>query len=212
MFGIDADVLSLFALAAIVLLITPGPAIIYIIARSVSQGTVAGLVASVGMHVGTFVHVAAAAWGLSQLLLTSATAFNVVKYLGAAYLIYLGIRSFVRRGGDPAPGANGGPERKELFAIFRESILVNVLNPKTALIFFAFLPQFVHPGAPAGPQLALLAVTFVVLAIGMSLAYALAAGSIGRRIERPGPRRVLDRFGGTLLIAAGVLTATLRRA
>jgi len=148
--------LLLFAGAAVALLIIPGPAVLYIVTRSVAQGRVAGLTSVVGVHAGSLVHVAAAAFGLSALLASSATAFSVVKYLGAAYLVWLGIRQFRRRvdrdaaGVEPPPGYS--PAR-----IFGEGVLVNVLNPKTAIFFLAFLPQFVDPGrGPVAVQMVLL--------------------------------------------------------
>ena len=135
----DGANLGIFVAAALLLLLTPGPAVLYIVARSVEQGRRAGLVSMLGVHAGTLVHVAAAAAGLSALLAASATAFSVVKYLGAAYLVYLGARRLLDRS-VPAEGASR-PARR-LRRDFVDGIVVNVLNPKTALFFLAFLPQF----------------------------------------------------------------------
>ncbi|HEX7787633.1 MAG TPA: LysE family translocator, partial [Methylomirabilota bacterium] len=132
--------LGLFVLAALVLLLTPGPAVLYIVTRSIDQGRRAGLVSVAGVHVGTLAHILAAAVGLSALLAASATAFSVVKYLGAAYLIYIGVRRLLDRRPPAAVGA-GAPRR--LRRAFVDGVIVNVLNPKTALFFLAFLPQFV---------------------------------------------------------------------
>ena len=171
----DGGTLGLFAVAALVLLITPGPAVLYIVARSLDQGRSAGLISALGVHVGTLVHVAAAAAGGSAALAASATAFAVVKYLGAAYLIYLGVRRVLDRA---EPEAGDGPARAPLTRIFAQGIVVNVLNPKTGLFFLAFLPQFVDPsrGAVAG-QVLVLGMIFVLLGICTDGAWAVGAGS-----------------------------------
>jgi threonine/homoserine/homoserine lactone efflux protein len=207
----EQETVLLFIVAAVLLLITPGPAVIYIVARSVSQGTLAGMVAAVGMHVGTVVHITAAAYGVSRLLMTSTTAFNIIKYLGAAYLIYLGIKSF-RGKVDVTDRAKAKPEHKHLLTIFRESIVVNVLNPKTALFFFAFLPQFVNPGgnASAAAQIIVLGLIFVTVGILSDGLYAVFAGALGDRLKRTG-----NRYGkyvaGTVFTGLGVITACARR-
>src|SRR5512139_635660 len=128
--------LPVFLVAALILLLTPGPAVLYIVARSLDQGRLAGLVSVLSIEVGNSVHVLAAALGLSALLLSSALAFSVVKYLGAAYLIYLGLRRLLSR--DAAQPA-AGLQRQSLRRVFRQGVIVAVLNPKTALFFLAFL-------------------------------------------------------------------------
>lgn len=206
---LDNQNFLLFLLASIVLLITPGPAVIYIVARSVSQGTMAGLVASVGMHVGTIVHVLAAAYGASQLLMTSATAFNVVKYLGAAYLIFLGLRSFFGR---TEPVGDAKQDRKKLLTIFKESVVVNTLNPKIALFFFAFLPQFVNTQSEisVSAQIIILGLIFVIIGIISDGLFAVFAGAIGDRFKRTGVN-----YGkyvtGTVFTGLGIITALARR-
>ena len=132
----------LFLLAALGLLLIPGPAVLYIVTRSVSQGRRAGLVSVGGIELGGLVHALAAALGLSALLLTSALAFDVVKYLGAAYLIYLGVRTLLTR--DDGKQAQALTPRSSS-QLFTQGFLVNLLNPKTALFFYAFLPQFCQP-------------------------------------------------------------------
>src|ERR1700736_1025197 len=134
--------LVLFVSAALLLLVIPGPAVFYILGRSIGQGRVAGLVSALGISVGSLVHTAAASVGLSALLMSSAIAFGIVKYLGAAYLIYLGVQKL--RHEDSAELSGDAPPVK-LSRIFAQGIVVNVLNPKAALFFFAFLPQFVDP-------------------------------------------------------------------
>ena len=132
----DVSTLIVFSIAALVLLVTPGPAVLYIVARSIDQGRLAGVVSVLGIGLGTMVHVFAAALGISALLVSSATAFNAVKYLGAAYLIYLGVRKFMER---DQPVQRIEPEAQPLSKAFNQGILVNILNPKLALFFFAFL-------------------------------------------------------------------------
>jgi len=147
----EPSTLAVFVLAAVALLVTPGPAVLYIVARSVEQGRWAGLVSALGVHVGTLVHVAAAALGLSALLVSSALAFDIVKYLGALYLMYLGIRRLLTS--DAAAAASAAAPRS-LRRLFAQGIVVNILNPKTALFFLAFLPQFTTRGAGPGHQCA----------------------------------------------------------
>src|SRR6267378_5804794 len=136
--------LLLFVSAALVLLAIPGPAVLFVTSRSIGLGRSAGLVSALGIGVGTLVHVAAAAVGLSALLMSSVAAFSAVKYLGAAYLIYLGVQKLRR---EESLDLSQEAPRVKLSRVFGQGIIVNILNPKTALFFFAFLPQFVtHPG------------------------------------------------------------------
>jgi threonine/homoserine/homoserine lactone efflux protein len=141
----DGPTLVVFAIAAFVLLITPGPAVFYIVARSIDQGRIAGIVSTLGVGAGALVQVGAAALGVSAVLLSSALAFDILKYLGAAYLIYLGVRKFLVR--DELEQSRVLAPRT-LARIFYDGVVVNVLNPKTALFFFAFLPQFVDIKPP----------------------------------------------------------------
>ncbi len=202
----EFSTLALFMVAALALLITPGPAVLYIVARSIDQGRRAGIVSMLGIHVGTLFHVAAAALGISALLMSSALAFNVVKYIGAAYLIYLGLRKLLAREELHQPEV---VENRKLARIFYQGVLVNLLNPKTALFFFAFLPQFVNPGkgAVAG-QILFLGFTFVVLGICSDGLYALLAGTMGHWLK--GNLRFLRAqryFAGTVYIGLGLTTA-----
>jgi len=129
--------LSIFLLAALILLITPGPAVLYIVARSLDQGRLAGFVSVLSIEVGNLVHVFAATLGLSAILVSSATAFTIVKYLGAAYLVYLGLRRILTRDTSHQPTSF---QRQRLIQIFRQGVLVAILNPKTALFFRFFAP------------------------------------------------------------------------
>lgn len=202
----DITGLTLFFAAAAVLLVTPGPAVFYIVARSIDQGRWAGLVSTLGIGVGTMFHVAAAAFGLSALLVSSALAFNIVKYVGAAYLIYLGIRKFLQ---PTEPEPQQGGRRRPLTRLFYEGMVVNILNPKTALFFFAFLPQFIDlsHGTVAG-QVLFLGSLFVLMGIVSDGIWALLAGSAGDWLrDHDGFLRSQRYFTGTVFIALGITTA-----
>lgn len=202
---IHGSQLAIFVAASVALLITPGPAVLYIITRSLDQGRMAGLVSVLGIQCGTLFHIAAAALGLSALLLSSTLAFNIVKYLGAAYLIYLGIRKYLEK----EPAEEIEIEVQPLRRIFYQGMVVNLLNPKTALFFFAFLPQFINPAAGSvSGQILLLGVGFVGLALLSDGTYALLAGSL-RPLLR-GSQQVVRRqryFAGTMYIALGLTAA-----
>ncbi len=202
----DGSSLALFLLAAWVLLITPGPAVLYIVARSVDQGRLAGIVSTLGVGAGTFVHVAAATLGISALLVSSALAFSVVKYVGAAYLVYLGVRMLRTRDVQRQPSA---PQSQTLVRIFCDGVIVNALNPKTALFFFAFLPQFVDASRGlVALQVFVLGATFVIMGIFSDGLWALLAGSVGHWLKRNARYLRAQRyFAGSVLIALGVATA-----
>ena len=198
--------LGLFAVAALVLLLTPGPAVLYIVTRSIDQGKRAGLVSVLGVHVGTLAHILAAAAGISAVLAASATAFSAVKYLGAAYLIYIGVRRLRDRSSIVAPEP-GKP--KELRRAFLDGVIVNVLNPKTGLFFLAFLPQFVTEArGHVGEQVIALGVVFVLLGALTDSLYALTAGSAARWL-RGQPRFLTGErwITGGLYISLGVAAA-----
>jgi threonine/homoserine/homoserine lactone efflux protein len=203
---LDPSKLPLFLLAAFALLLTPGPAVLYIIARSLDQGRTAGLVSVASVEVGNLFHVMAATLGLSALLLSSALAFTIVKYLGAAYLIYLGVRKLLSREA-LHPAASLQPQ--SLQRIFSQGVLVAALNPKTALFFFAFLPQFVDSsrGSVAGQMLAL-GCLFILMALITDSIYALLAGTIGRRLkDSPHFLRAERYVVGSVYIGLGVTAA-----
>lgn len=202
----DTHALLLFSAASLALIVVPGPSVLYIVSRSLAQGRSAGIVSALGIEVGGLVHVAAAALGVSAVLASSATAFAVVKYAGAAYLIYLGIKKLLA-------GADG-PTRPDSARgrLFWEGVLINVLNPKVAIFFLAFLPQFVDPARGAvAVQVAVLGSCFIAIATLSDAVYALAAGS-ARRWLAPGgrPSRWLDRISGGAYIGLGA-AAALRR-
>jgi threonine/homoserine/homoserine lactone efflux protein len=194
--------LGLFAVATLGLLIVPGPAVTYIVTRSIDQGRSAGLVSVLGIHTGSLVHVAAATLGLSAILASSALAFTTVKYLGAAYLIVLGVRTWLDRRGDERVDV----PRTSLRRVYGQGFVVNLLNPKTALFFLAFLPQFVDPsrGAAAG-QILVLGVAFIGLGMLSDSTYALLAARLGSWLkERPRFARNRRVVTGGVLVTLGV--------
>jgi threonine/homoserine/homoserine lactone efflux protein len=195
--------LGIFVAAALLLLLTPGPAVLYIVARSIDQGRRAGLVSMLGVHVGTLVHVAAAAAGVSALLAASAVAFSTVKYVGAAYLVYLGVRRLLER----APAGDTCPlSVRPLRRAFVDGVVVNVLNPKTALFFLAFLPQFVDVSrGHAGVQVLLLGLIFVALGLVTDGSYALTAGTAASWLRGHPRFRTSERWlSGGMYIGLGV--------
>jgi threonine/homoserine/homoserine lactone efflux protein len=198
--------LPLFLLASAVLLLTPGPAVLYIFARSVAQGRRAGLVSVCSIEVGNFMHVIAATLGLSALLLSSALAFTIVKYLGAAYLIYLGLRTLFTR---EASQAIVSSQPQSLRRIFAQGVVVATLNPKTALFFVAFLPQFVDPSRGAiTEQMLVLGCIFVLLAVLSDSMYALLAGTVGQWLKGSRSVRRAERYVvGSVYIGLGVTAA-----
>ena len=199
--------LMIFIAAAVALLLTPGPAVLYIIARSLEQGRIAGIVSTLGIALASVVHVIFAALGLSALLMQSALAFSIVKYLGAGYLIYLGVRTLLSKA---EAHKVDQVESKSLRRIFSQGFIVNLLNPKTALFFLAFLPQFVSAErGSVTTQIIILGGIFVSLAIFSDGLYAIVAGSAGQLLS--GNLRVAKlqkNFAGTMYIALG-LTAAL---
>ncbi|WP_312113327.1 LysE family translocator [Brevibacillus reuszeri] len=201
----------LFIVAAATLLIIPGPAVFYIMARSIDQGKKAGLVSVLGVSLGGSIHVLAGAIGVSAILMTSATAFHIVKYLGAAYLIYLGCKTLLSKSESTTSEIPKAP-RKKLGKIFYESALVEVMNPKTALFFLAFFPQFISPTAGSvSVQFLLLGTIFIILAFISDGLYAVLAASIRKRIVGSSgssvSSKVLNRITGYFYIALGVFSA-----
>ena len=202
----DPSTWLVFAGAALALIVIPGPAVLYILAQSVEHGRGAGVVSALGIGAGGLVHIVAAAVGISSLIVSSAVAFSVVKYAGAAYLAVLGLRRLLagRR-----PAEVDVPPEARSSRIFARGALVNVLNPKTALFFLAFLPQFVDPGHGAVlAQVLVLGTTFVVLALLSDCMYALLAGTLAERLRRRrGRARDAGRYA-TASVYLGLGTAT----
>lgn len=198
----------LFSIAAATLLIIPGPAVFYIMGRSIEQGKKAGIVSVLGVSIGGSVHVLAGAIGVSAVLMTSATAFNIVKYLGATYLIYLGCKTLFSTS-DHTTSEIAKTPRKNLLKIFYQSALVEVMNPKTALFFLAFFPQFISPSAGSVTiQFLLLGTIFIIMALISDGLYAVLAASIRERIMRSKvSSKLLNRVSGYLYIVLGVFSA-----
>jgi threonine/homoserine/homoserine lactone efflux protein len=195
---------EVFALASIVLLLVPGPSVLYVVAQSAEHGRRAGLASVTGIHVGTIVHIVAATVGLSALIVASATAFTTVKLVGACYLIYVGVRKLLERD-VPLRVQEEGTQRR----VFAQGVVVNVLNPKTALFFLAFLPQFVHPDRGAvAVQALLLGTVFCLIAWMSDSTYALVVGTLADRMRRSaGVARVRRWVSGTVMVALGTETA-----
>ena len=203
---IDSSQLYLFIGAALVLLLIPGPAVLYITARSASQGRMAGLVSVFAIETANFMQAAAAALGLSAILLSSALAFDIVKYLGAAYLIFLGIRKLY------SPAESAGDEvmqRESLWRIYWQGFVINILNPKTALFFFAFLPQFVSPeSGNVTAQTLLLGTIFIGLGIITDSMYALLASSLAGQLKgSKNFQKGQQYFTSLVYIGLGITTA-----
>lgn len=194
---------AVFIPAALVLLAIPGPAVLYIIATSVEGGRRAGLLSVAGVHIGSLVHVVAAAAGLSALIVSSAIAFSTVKYVGAAYLVYVGIRKWLERD-EPIEAAARPPRSGR--RVFTQGIVVNVLNPKTALFFLAFLPQFIDRDRTIWTQIAVLGLVWVALGLLSDGAYALAGGTIGRFFRRR--RKAVRYTSGGIFIGLGAAAAS----
>ena len=206
----DSSTLLLFAAAALALIVVPGPAVLYIVAQSIDRGRLAGFVSALGIAVGGLVHVTAAAIGLSSLLVSSATAFAAVKYAGAGYLIGLGLYTlFVRK----EEFAADVPRERRLRHRFGQGVVVNVLNPKTALFFFAFLPQFVDPDkGSAALQIGILGLLFVALAVISDSVWALIAGSASEHLRDSRRFLAVQRYvSGSVFVGLGALTATAKR-
>jgi threonine/homoserine/homoserine lactone efflux protein len=207
----DVPTFALFVAAALALLLLPGPAVIYVVARSVEGGRLTGLVSVLGVELGTLLHVVFAAAGLSAIVVSSAVAFSVVKWLGAAYLVWLGLRQILGRdGGDQEAPLSGSGENR--LRVFSQSVLVQVLNPKVALFFLAFLPQFVDPSRGAAwTQVVVLGATLATLGLFTDGLYALLGGTAGEWIRKQragaGLRRARRYVKGGVYIALGAVAA-----
>lgn len=202
----------LFLTASVALIVTPGPDMIYVVTRGVAQGRAAGLVSAWGACSGLLVHTALASVGLTALLQSSATAFTVVKYLGAGYLIYLGVKAILNRESFSVP--QGPAPKLRLGKVYLQGVASNLLNPKIALFFLAFLPQFVSPasGSAAG-QMLLLGLVFTVLALLVFNVIAYFSGTLGDWLARkPAFAGGLRWFSGSVLIGLGLRLALPERA
>jgi len=207
---IDPSRLAVFVGAALLLLVVPGPAVLYVVTQSVSHGRRAGIVAVAGITTGTLVHIVAATIGLSALLASSALAFDAVKYLGAAYLIVIGIRRLL--GLEPELEPQARPSR-DLGRLYRQGIVVNTLNPKTALFFLAFLPQFVDPDAGAAwAQILVLGLLFACLGFLSDSMWAIVSGTLGERLRLSAAFPRVQRYvSGSVFVGLGAAAALTGR-
>jgi threonine/homoserine/homoserine lactone efflux protein len=206
----SATTFALFSAAALALIVVPGPAVTYVVTQSLDKGRTAGLVSALGIACGGCVHVAAATAGLSALIASSASAFTVVKLAGAAYLIAIGIWRLAGRGRGEREQAQDVAASHRLFW---QGAVVNVLNPKTALFFLAFLPQFVDPDrGPVALQAAVLGAVFVILATLSDSAYAVVAAALAERVRGSRRAQQVRRYvSGIIFVALGVTAAAARR-
>ena len=205
----SAAQLAIFALAAFAMNAAPGPSNLYVLSRSLAQGTAAGLVSALGLALGNLFHVALAVAGLAALLRYAPTLYDAIRLAGAAYLIYLGIKMLRTHGATmPAQSLGRQPLRRILF----DAALVEMLNPKTALFFLAFLPQFVEPAAgPAAPQFLLLGLIVTFTALPCDSLVALAGARLARFFTSQARRRWPGRLAGSTLVGLGLYTALMRR-
>ena len=199
----SASTLAVFAAASFALIVVPGPSVLYIVGASISQGRRAGLTSMLGVQAGGLIHVFAAAVGVSALIASSAEAFTIVKFAGAAYLVYLGVQRIRHAGEDDhteqAPRSHAH--------LFRQGVVVNVLNPKVAIFFVAFLPQFIDPSAGTpGLQIVVLGLLFILIAMISDGTYALLAGTAAEHLRGSfRSRQRLDRISGTIIIGLGAV-------
>jgi threonine/homoserine/homoserine lactone efflux protein len=203
----DATTFALFAAACLAFLVIPGPSVFYIVTRSLVQGRRAGVTSMLGVQAGGLVHVVAAALGVSALIASSAAAFTVVKYAGAAYLVFLGLRKLLGRDREALEDVPRGSASTA--NLFTHGVIVNVLNPKTALFFLAFLPQFVDPSAGAvAPQMLVLGTMLVSIGVLSDGSYALLAAGAGNKLRSAvATRRKLERVSGGVFVGLGVVAA-----
>ena len=203
------DLWLTFVAASTALLLIPGPTVLLVLSYALSKGRSVAVASATGVAMGDLIAMTASLAGLGALVLASATLFTLLKWIGAVYLVWLGIK-LIRS----APRAGLAPFAPDINArgVFTHTAAVTALNPKSIAFFIAFVPQFLRPEAPLLPQFAVLITTFVTLAAVNALAYALLADRLRRVIARPSILTWITRAGGTTLIGMGVLTATLRRA
>ncbi|WP_042462582.1 LysE family translocator [Neobacillus dielmonensis] len=197
-----------FILVVLILFLIPGPAVLLTVTQTAKGGLKSGIITGIGIAVGDLLHTLAAVLGLSAILMTSSFAFEVVKYLGAAYLIFIGIKSFFEKAKGNAKTVVEAKKDSASAASFRHALLVELLNPKTALFFLAFLPQFAtHNGTPMVLQLLLLGLTFVAMSIVYTTLLAILTSSIGRRLftnERSRLSHLKGKLAGTIYIGLGL--------
>ncbi|MEP3299057.1 MAG: LysE family translocator [Pseudoruegeria sp.] len=206
----DFNLWLTFVAASVALLLIPGPTILLVLSYALTQGRRVALATATGVAVGDFIAMTASLAGLGAVVLASAEMFTLLKWAGAIYLVWLGIK-MLRSASDATVGSLPGASQVGSKSIFFHAAAVTTLNPKSIAFFIAFVPQFVRAEQPLFPQFAILTATFVGLAMLNALAYALLADNMRSRIEKPAVMVWLTRIGGGALITMGLLTATLRR-
>ncbi|MBO6508100.1 MAG: LysE family translocator [Roseibium sp.] len=202
------ELYSAYVVATLIVLAIPGPTIMLVVSYALTQGRRSAFASVMGVGLGDATAASASLLGLGAILAASATAFTVLKWVGAAYLVWLGIKMWRSR-----PTALGAHQVADIPArkIFWHAYVVTTLNPKGIIFFMAFLPHFIAPQAPVAPQLLLLGSTFVVLGILNAAVYAIAAAAIGNKLRNPSLMRLVNKVGGGFLISAAAMTATLQR-
>jgi len=202
------ELYSAYILATLIVLFIPGPTIMLVVSYALTQGRKSAFASVMGVGLGDATAATASLMGLGAILAASASAFTVLKWIGAIYLVWLGIKMWRSR-----PTALGPHQVADIPArkIFWHAYVVTALNPKGIVFFMAFLPHFIAPEAPVVPQLVLLGATFVVLGILNAAVYALTAAVVGRKLRDPSLLRVVNKIGGGFLISAAAMTATLQR-
>ncbi len=198
-----------FAAASAVMLAIPGPTVVLVISYALGHGRKSAFATVAGVALGDFTAMTASMLGLGAVLAASAALFTVLKWIGAAYLVYLGIKLWRAPTGTPAEQAAPQMQARRIFA---HAYAVTALNPKSIIFFVAFVPQFLVPGAPLFGQMVLFEATFLVLATLNATFYALAASAARGTIRKPSVQQAVNRVGGSLLIGAGLLAASFRRA
>ena len=203
---LSLSTISLFSIAAIILALTPGPDMLYIATRSITQGRGAGIFSALGVHTGVLIHTIAAAFGISALIAESAVAFNIVRYAGAAYLVYLGIRTILNKAASLEIKVI---EHKKLRSVYYQGLITNLFNPKVILFFLAFLPQFADPSKGSIPiQMVTLGCLMIVVTLPIDIAVGLLGGSMGKFLKTSTRmQRISKWFTGSVFISLGISTA-----
>ncbi|MCF2906404.1 LysE family translocator [Octadecabacter sp. CECT 8868] len=207
----DLSLWMTFVAATVVLLIIPGPTIVLVLTYALTQGRRVAVASAAGVALGDFIAMTTSLVGLGALVLASATLFSVLKWVGAVYLIWMGI-GMIRSAGGATLGKIEDAPQLSAGAVFRNATVVTALNPKPIVFFIAFVPQFIRPEAALLPQFSILIATFVGLAALNVVIYAVLADRLRSTIRKPNVLGWMTRIGGSVLIAMGVLTATLRKA
>lgn len=203
---LSLSTISLFSIAAIILALTPGPDMLYIATRSITQGRGAGIFSALGVHTGVLIHTIAAAFGISALIAESAVAFNIVRYAGAAYLVYLGIRTILNKAASLEIKVI---EHKKLRSVYYQGLITNLFNPKVILFFLAFLPQFADPSKGSIPiQMVTLGCLMIMVTLPIDIAVGLLGGSMGKFLKTSTRmQRISKWFTGSVFISLGISTA-----